>query len=70
MSNDKKTYDNSGILFKNLKPQDDKSPHYTGNLIVDGKKYWLSAWVKEAKNGKKFMTLAVKPQTNEKDPLA
>ena len=38
--------DNSGVLFKNDKKETDKHPHYKGNITVDGKDYWLSAWVK------------------------
>jgi len=31
------------------------------NLNLDGVDYWLSAWIKEGKNGK-FMGLAVNPK--------
>jgi len=57
--------DNSGVLFKNDKIENDRSPTYKGNITVDGKDYWLSAWVKEGKSGK-FMGLAVSP----KEPMA
>jgi len=53
--------DNSGVLFKNDKKETEKHPHYKGNITVDGKDYWLSAWVKEGKSGK-FMGLAVSPK--------
>ena len=53
--------DNSGVLFKNDKKETDKHPHYKGNITVDGKDYWLSAWVKDGKSGK-FMGLAVSPK--------
>ena len=52
---------NSGVLFSNDKKETDKHPHYKGNITVDGKDYWLSAWVKEGKSGK-FMGLAVSPK--------
>jgi len=52
---------NSGVLFANDKKETDKHPHYKGNITVDGKDYWLSAWVKEGKSGK-FMGLAVSPK--------
>ena len=57
--------DNSGVLFKNDKTDNDRAPQYKGNITVDGKDYWLSAWVKEGKSGK-FMGLAVAP----KEPIA
>lgn len=53
--------DNSGVLFKSDKVENERSPHYKGNITVDGKDYWISAWVKEGKSGK-FMGLAVSPK--------
>ena len=53
--------DNSGVLFKNDKKETGNQPDYKGNITVDGKPYWLSAWVKEGKTGK-FMGLAVSPK--------
>ena len=53
--------DNSGVLFKNDKKETDKHPHYKGNITVEGKDYWLSAWIKDGKSGK-FMGLAVSPK--------
>ncbi len=57
--------DNSGVLFKNDKIDNERSPTYKGNITVDGKDYWLSAWVKEGKSGK-FMGLAVAPKEEYK----
>ena len=53
--------DNSGVLFSNDKKDNERAPHYKGNITVEGKDYWLSAWVKEGKSGK-FMGLAVSPK--------
>ena len=61
MENNRQTRDNSGVLFANDKKETEKHPHYKGNITVDGKDYWLSAWVKEGKSGK-FMGLAVSPK--------
>jgi len=57
--------DNSGVLFTNDKKENERAPHYKGNITVDGKDYWLSAWVKEGKSGK-FMGLAVSPKEEYK----
>ena len=65
MENDRQTRDNSGVLFRNDKRENEKAPNYKGNITVDGKDYWLSAWVKEGKSGK-FMGLAVSPKEEYK----
>ena len=61
MDNKQNQRDNSGVLFSNDKKDNERAPHYKGNITVDGKDYWLSAWVKEGKSGK-FMGLAVSPK--------
>ena len=53
--------DNSGVLFRNDKKETGNQPDYKGNVTVDGKPYWLSAWVKDGKSGK-FMGLALSPK--------
>ena len=65
MENDRQNRDNSGVLFKSDKRENERAPHYRGNITVDGKDYWLSAWVKEGKSGK-FMGLAVSPKEEYK----
>ena len=46
--------DNSGSLFKNTYKQRDNQPDYTGNAVIDGLDYRLSAWVKDGSKGKFF----------------
>jgi hypothetical protein len=65
MENDRQTRDNSGVLFRNDKRENEKAPSYKGNITVDGKDYWISAWIKEGKSGK-FMGLAVSPKEEYK----
>ena len=55
---------NSGVLFKSDKKETANHPDYKGNITVDGVDYWLSAWIKEGKNGK-FMGLAVNPKDSQ-----
>jgi len=49
---------NTGALFKNNKRTNERQPEYNGSVEVSGVQYWISAWVKESKNGQKFFSLA------------
>lgn len=55
---------NRGALFKNDKEGGNPNwPDYRGNLNVNGTEYWIDAWIKESKkDGKKFMSLSIKPK--------
>lgn len=59
--------DNSGVLFRNEKKDNDRAPEYKGNITVNGQDYWLSAWIKEGKSGK-FMGLALSPKEQQAKP--
>jgi hypothetical protein len=63
------SYDNtnSGMLARNDKKETEKHPDFKGSINVDGVDYWLSAWVKEGKEGgkmagRKFFSLSVSPK--------
>ncbi|WP_315775119.1 MULTISPECIES: hypothetical protein [unclassified Bradyrhizobium] len=67
MARDARDYDNTnrGALFKNEHRNSDRSPDYTGKLNVDGTEYWLSAWLQKAKDGSRYMSVAVRQQDSE-----
>ena len=52
---------NRFVLFKNTdKGGNESRPDYTGNITLeDGKELRLAAWMKESKNGLKFLSGAV-----------
>lgn len=52
--------DNSGTLGKNQRKEKDSHPSHTGQCVIDGKSYWISAWVKDGREGSKFFSLAFK----------
>jgi hypothetical protein len=56
-------YDNNmrGTLGRNDRREKDTHPEYTGKCEIDGRMYWISAWVKEGQSGK-FFSLSFKPQ--------
>jgi hypothetical protein len=63
------SYDNtnSGLLARNDKQGNDSRPDYRGSINVDGREYWLSAWIKTGRDGtklagQKYMSLSVQPK--------
>lgn len=60
---------NSGTLFKNKKKQPgDRQPDYRGDCEVNGFPMEISAWIKDGRNGGKFMSLAFKPKQDRQQP--
>lgn len=53
--------DNSGTLGKNDRREKDTHPTHAGKCRIDGKGYWISAWVKEGRDGSRFFSLSFKP---------
>ena len=49
----------TGSLFKNDKKTADNQPDYRGNVMIGGNVYNLASWVKEAKTGKKFLSIKI-----------
>jgi hypothetical protein len=63
------TYENAnrGILSRNDKQGNESRPDYRGSINVAGVEYWLSAWIKEGREGtklagQKYMSLSVQPK--------
>lgn len=61
-------YDNTnrGALFKNDDKKADSHPDYKGKINTNGQDFWLSAWIKQSKDGKKYMSLSVTPMEEKK----
>lgn len=56
--------DNSGSLFKNDRKEKETHPDYKGTAMIDGKVYWISAWLKEGQKGK-FFSFSFKPKDEQ-----
>ena len=53
--------DNSGSLFKNDRKREGKQDaDYQGSIKVEGKEFWLNAWLNKDKNGRTYMGLRLK----------
>ncbi len=53
----------TGALFKNKRKEAETHPDYTGSALVEGVEYYLDAWIKESKNGEKYMSVKLKAKT-------
>lgn len=60
-----------GALFRNAsKVEGSNSPDYNGNILINGTKYKLAAWLKDSAKGK-FLSIAateVKPEQQTAKP--
>lgn len=50
---------NRGALFRNDKKETANHPDYMGSVNVEGTDFRVSSWIKESKNGTKYMSLSV-----------
>ena len=59
--------DMSGVLFPVENKQSDKHPNLTGNVIIKGEKFYLSAWTNTSKNGNKYISLKANAEQKKQD---
>ena len=57
---------NCGSLFINQRKTQDTHPDMTGEINIDGKLYWLNGWSKITKDGKKWLSVSIKPKQQNK----
>jgi hypothetical protein len=52
------TYDpGKGALFKNMKKTEPRHCDYRGEVNIGGQSFWITAWLRTAKSGEKYMAL-------------
>ena len=59
--------DMTGVLFPVENKQSDKHPNLTGNVLIKGEKFYLSAWTNTSKNGKKYISLKANAEQKKQD---
>ena len=64
-------YDNNmrGVLFKNDRKEKDTHPDYKGSCEINGEEMWMSALLKNGKNGT-FMSFSFTPKEQPKKQSA
>ena len=60
--------DMTGVLFPVENKQSDKHPNLSGNIVIKGEKYYLSAWTNTSKNGKKYISLKANAEQKKQQP--
>lgn len=52
------TYDNTNrfVLFRQQNKQSEKHPDFSGNININGKDFFLDAWLNEDKSGNKYFS--------------
>jgi uncharacterized protein (DUF736 family) len=60
-------YDNTnrGVLFRNDRKETEKHPDYKGSINVEGEDRWLSAWLREGKDGNKYLSISTQAKQGE-----
>ena len=76
---EKQQTNKKGFLFKNDNKKNENHPDYNGKIHINGKDYYLSAWINTAKSGNKYMSVTIgnevaekveeKPQTAKKSDI-
>lgn len=62
--------DNTGSLFKNDRKETDSHPDYKGSALLNGVEHWVDAWINQARDGSKYMSLKFKPKEARTDSFA
>lgn len=60
MSTNNTDRDNTGVLFTVNEKKSENHPDFTGNVVIGGKKYSLSAWKKTSGSGVTYQSLSVR----------
>jgi hypothetical protein len=57
----------TGSLFDNNRKERDTHPDKTGSCKIEGKEYWINAWIKRDDQGRERLSIAFKPKEEKAD---
>ena len=60
--------DMTGVLFPVENKKTDKHPNLSGSIVINGEKFYLSAWTNIAKSGKKYISLKANAEQKKQEP--
>lgn len=63
---EKQQTNKKGFLFKNDNKKNENHPDYNGKIHINGKDYYLSAWINTAKSGSKYISVTIGNEVIEK----
>lgn len=56
---------NRGKLFINEKRTEEKHPHWTGSINIDGVEYWISSWKYMSKDNRPYQSLSARKKEDQ-----
>ena len=62
--------DNELVLFKNDRKETDRHADLSGQGLVAGKEYWISAWKNTSKAGKDYFKIRLQLKDSASEPNA
>ena len=62
--------DNRAALWKNDRREKDTHPQLTGQAMIDGREYWVSAWTSGEGGRKPVISMSFKPKDEQRQPRA
>lgn len=57
----------TGSLFDNNRKEKDTHPDKTGSCKIEGKEYWINAWIKRDDQGRERLSIAFKLKEEKVD---
>lgn len=60
---------NTGSLFKSDKKGKETDRDYQGDALINGVEVWMSAWINETKDGKKYMKVSFSPKDGKDESI-